>query len=61
MGFFKDMIESMLAPKEAPGPPRDLGRNEPCWCGSGKKYKRCHLDEDRQEQKNSCSLRCGPT
>jgi preprotein translocase subunit SecA len=19
-----------------------LGRNEPCWCGSGKKYKRCH-------------------
>jgi preprotein translocase subunit SecA len=18
------------------------GRNEPCWCGSGKKYKRCH-------------------
>ncbi len=24
-----------------------LGRNEPCWCGSGKKYKKCHeaLDE----------------
>jgi preprotein translocase subunit SecA len=21
---------------------RDLGRNDPCWCGSGKKYKRCH-------------------
>lgn len=20
-----------------------LGRNEPCWCKSGKKYKRCHL------------------
>lgn len=19
-----------------------LGRNEPCWCGSGKKHKRCH-------------------
>ena len=19
------------------------GRNEPCWCGSGQKYKRCHL------------------
>lgn len=18
------------------------GRNDPCWCGSGKKYKRCH-------------------
>ena len=20
-----------------------IGRNEPCWCGSGKKYKKCHL------------------
>ena len=19
-----------------------LGRNEPCWCGSGKKFKNCH-------------------
>jgi preprotein translocase subunit SecA len=19
-----------------------LGRNDPCWCGSGKKYKKCH-------------------
>jgi len=19
-----------------------LGRNDPCWCGSGKKYKHCH-------------------
>lgn len=21
------------------------GRNEPCWCGSGRKYKTCHLDK----------------
>jgi preprotein translocase subunit SecA len=20
----------------------EIGRNDPCWCGSGKKYKRCH-------------------
>ncbi len=20
----------------------NIGRNDPCWCGSGKKYKRCH-------------------
>jgi len=20
----------------------DFGRNDPCWCGSGKKYKKCH-------------------
>ena len=24
-----------------------LGRNEPCWCGSGKKYKKCHWEEER--------------
>ena len=23
-----------------------LGRNDPCWCGSGKKYKKCHEDFD---------------
>ena len=23
------------------------GRNEPCYCGSGKKYKKCHMAEDR--------------
>ena len=22
------------------------GRNEPCHCGSGRKYKQCHLDKD---------------
>jgi preprotein translocase subunit SecA len=21
---------------------KDVGRNDPCWCGSGKKFKRCH-------------------
>jgi len=25
---------------------RKLGKNEPCHCGSGKKYKKCCLDED---------------
>jgi len=23
-------------------PHEKLGRNDPCWCGSGKKFKRCH-------------------
>jgi len=28
---------------------RKLGRNDPCRCGSGLKYKRCHLHRDRAE------------
>ena len=25
----------------------DLGRNHPCWCGSGRKYKKCHLGHEQ--------------
>ena len=27
-----------------------VGRNGPCWCGSGKKYKKCHLAQDEKEK-----------
>ncbi|MBW3596146.1 MAG: SEC-C domain-containing protein [Planctomycetes bacterium] len=26
-----------------------VGRNDPCWCGSGKKYKNCHLRKDKEQ------------
>lgn len=26
------------------------GRNDECWCGSGKKYKKCHIDFDERLQ-----------
>ena len=26
----------------------ELGRNDACWCGSGKKYKKCHADFDEK-------------
>jgi hypothetical protein len=35
--------------------PRKVGRNEPCPCGSGKKYKKCHLP--LEEQARSPELR----
>lgn len=28
-------------------------RNDPCWCGSGKKYKKCHLKEDEAKKTSS--------
>ncbi|MBN2470439.1 MAG: SEC-C domain-containing protein, partial [Anaerolineae bacterium] len=34
-----------------------LGRNDPCWCGSGKKYKNCHYHADRAERQ---TLQGGP-
>ena len=24
------------------------GRNDECWCGSGRKYKKCHIDFDER-------------
>ena len=27
---------------------KKLGRNDPCWCGSQKKYKHCHMEMDEQ-------------
>ena len=27
-----------------------IGRNDPCHCGSGKKYKHCHMKQDRAER-----------
>ena len=28
----------------------DPGRNDACWCGSGRKYKKCHLAQDQRMQ-----------
>ena len=28
---------------------KQIGRNQPCWCGSQKKYKHCHLKLDQEE------------
>ncbi len=27
---------------------KKLGRNDPCWCGSGKKWKKCHINREPQ-------------
>ena len=34
--------ETESGDKPQPKRVKKIGRNEPCWCGSGKKYKNCH-------------------
>ncbi len=34
--------------EEPPAEAREMSRNASCWCGSGKKYKHCHLEKDRE-------------
>jgi hypothetical protein len=43
--FEEEEEEEEEAELVAPVRPK-LGRNDPCWCGSGKKYKKCHLASD---------------
>jgi len=47
---------SSTAAASAPERGRKLpGRNDPCWCGSGKKYKYCHMEEDQRKLRSSGS------
>ncbi|MFL6195299.1 MAG: SEC-C metal-binding domain-containing protein [Thermoanaerobaculia bacterium] len=39
-------FRNLLSPRPKGGPQAPLGRNDNCWCGSGKKYKKCHLKSD---------------
>ncbi|MHB8844396.1 MAG: SEC-C metal-binding domain-containing protein [Nitrospirota bacterium] len=62
MGLF-DRVMGVFGGKapEVPAGARP-GRNEACWCGSGRKYKKCHLPEDEKKAvAKACALNCGPT
>jgi len=61
MGLF-DRIINRVKNKEECKPAETPGRNDPCWCGSGRKYKKCHLPhEEKKSAEKACSLNCGPT
>ena len=37
-----NLLENDSASVKVPQGTNRVGRNDPCWCGSGKKYKKCH-------------------
>ena len=45
MGFFSKKTDDTKKSAEAVQH-ANIGRNDPCHCGSGKKYKKCHEDKD---------------
>jgi uncharacterized protein YecA (UPF0149 family) len=45
----------------ATAPGRVPARNEPCWCGSGDKYKRCHLESDLAKARARGTASCATT
>ncbi len=51
-------ILNKLFGMKQPEPTPKLGRNDPCWCGSGKKYKKCHMDSDLRKQSRFAASSC---
>jgi len=47
MGILERLFKNSTEEKKP-----DLSRNDICWCGSGIKYKRCHLEKDQEQRRN---------
>lgn len=48
MGLLNTLKRIITGPQLQPLP--ELGRNDRCWCGSGRKYKTCHLTTDSRRR-----------
>lgn len=48
MNLRRSLKRLVLGPEQQAIPV--LGRNDRCWCGSGKKYKTCHLAADNRKR-----------
>jgi hypothetical protein len=51
----EDGEEFDYIPEPIVAPPKP-GRNDPCWCGSGKKYKKCHLAADEEAERGRLKM-----
>ncbi|GMT47695.1 MAG: hypothetical protein IEMM0007_1261 [bacterium] len=56
MGIFEKIASFFNGKTEEPGP--GLGRNDICWCGSEKKYKKCHLEKDDKKRTGQRTATC---
>jgi len=52
----RDAFRRLIAGPELPAVP-NLGRNDGCWCGSGRKYKACHQMADDRKRSTMRSSR----
>jgi len=63
MGLFSRSKKKSEEKLELPPMPLPQ-RNDVCWCGSGQKYKKCHLDADKivlaEAKRREEEARCSP-
>jgi len=49
-------LEKLFSAGANPAKKEEIGRNDACPCGSGKKYKRCCLDVDEKKRRKQMGL-----
>ncbi len=59
MNLRKSLKRLVLGPEQQAIPV--LGRNDRCWCGSGKKYKQCHISSDDRKRLADRSVTGAPS
>jgi hypothetical protein len=55
------LLEKILGKNKMVPPDVLPGRNDPCWCGSNIKYKKCHIEEDRKSISDNRACCTGST
>jgi SEC-C motif len=56
----EELLPLGLSDEPLPAFSRKVGRNDPCQCGSGKKYKKCCLDADEAARSSMRADALGP-
>ena len=56
-----DLLKRLFGIGKSPVAAAAPGRNESCWCGSGLKYKRCHMSSDQSRPRACPRTRCATT
>ena len=54
------MDPGSISMKKGPESSKELSRNDPCWCGSGKKFKKCHLGREQPPPRPKASVSQNP-
>ena len=57
MGLLRNITDWFVGAEPIPVPV-GIGRNEPCHCGSGLKYKRCCLGADQEKLSKQAACAC---
>ena len=53
-----EWLKRLVGMRTSPAPEKIPGRNEFCWCGSGVKYKRCHMASDQSRARAGARTQC---